>query len=150
MCTVVQEVRMRVSERKSLIEEKKRWETRSSPSCNRASCRTFYNIDYVMVGTAHERYTTAVHVDRRRLSGILLNHPSPVEDVRIHGLGRPLAGTGDPGRLSRDGAAIEPSIHGTQCRRFGDLKRRSGWRRIWDGLGCRTGHRIGAFNMPTI
>jgi hypothetical protein len=96
---------MRVSERKSLIEVKKRWETRSSPSCNRASCRTCYNIDYVMVDTLHQCYTTAVHVNRRCLSGILLNHPTPVEDVRIHGLGRPLAGTGDPGRLSRDGAA---------------------------------------------
>jgi hypothetical protein len=55
------------------------------------------------MSTLYERYTTAVHVDRRRLSGILLNHPSPVEDVRIHGLGRSLASSGNPGRLSRDG-----------------------------------------------
>jgi hypothetical protein len=33
----------------------------------------------------------------------LLNQPAPVENARIHGLRRPLAGTGDPGRLSRDG-----------------------------------------------
>jgi hypothetical protein len=55
------------------------------------------------MSTLHERYTTAVYVERHRLSGIVLNHPSPVEDVRIHGLGMSLAGTEDPGRLSRDG-----------------------------------------------
>jgi hypothetical protein len=53
--------------------------------------RSITLINHVKMGTLHECYTTAVHVDKRRLSIILLNHPSPVEDVRIHGE----AGTGD-------------------------------------------------------
>jgi hypothetical protein len=52
---------MRVSERKRLVEVKKRWETSSSLSGDRASCRTLYIIDCVMAGTLHERYTTEGH-----------------------------------------------------------------------------------------